>query len=123
MTSSLIYHLVPSSEYQQQIQKNLYRPTRFEQDGFIHCTGDLETLIKVANDYFATISETLLILVIDTSLLASDLKFEPPAPIAGGGTEHLMEEGLLFPHVYGPLNLEAVVEIKPLLKNEKGWRL
>lgn len=122
MTSSLIYHLVPSSEYQQQIQDNLYRPTRFEQDGFIHCTGDMETLIKVANDYFATISDTLLMLVIDTHRLEADLKFEPPEPIAGGSTAHLVE-GLLFPHVYGPLNLEAIVEIKPLLKNESGWQV
>jgi uncharacterized protein (DUF952 family) len=59
----------------------------------------------------------LLLLTIDPALLSSDLKWEPPS---GGTPPPGVPEGDLFPHIYGPLNLEAVVKAVDLEANPDG---
>jgi uncharacterized protein (DUF952 family) len=134
MIKGTIYHLVTENELRAQVKGNEYIPARFGQDGFIHCTGEPDTLLAVANDYFSSVEEAVLVLVIKTARLTAEVRFEPPAPIKGSGTSHL-EETQLFPHIYGPLNLDAVTEIGALQKNDgkyqwpdcfttaKEWRL
>ncbi len=116
--SEFIYHLTAASEIEAGTENDEYLPARFEQDGFIHCTGDLETLVMVANDYFTAVTEDVVVFKIRSAALRSRLEFEAPAPIPGGGTEHL-REGLLFPHIYGPLNLDAVIA-RAILPREGG---
>ena len=110
-----IYHLVTQSDFQALSQNNVYIPALFEQDGFIHCTVEPDTLLAVANDYFSAVTGPVLVLVIDLQRVEAEVKFEPPTPIAGGGESHL-RESLLFPHIYGPLNLDAVVNVGSLEK-------
>jgi hypothetical protein len=93
----------------------VYIPALFEQDGFIHCTAEPDTLLAVASDYFLKVEEPVLVLSIDLPRIKSEVKFEPPAPIEGSGVSHL-QEGLLFPHIYGPLNLDAVAGVGVLEK-------
>ncbi len=57
----------------------------------------------------------MLTLIIEVAKLTAAVKFEPPAPIPGGGDSHL-QAGLLFPHIYGPLNLAAVTGVGVLGK-------
>ncbi len=61
----------------------------------------------MAADYFANVAEPLIVLAIDPALLAAELRFEAPAPIAGGGTAHLAS-GATFPHLYGRLEVAAI---------------
>ena len=107
-----IYHIVPESEFKAGIAGNNYTPSRFEEDGFVHCTAGRETSLLVAKDYYSAFlgadAAPLLLLQIDTTKLTATVKFEAPAPIAGGGSEHLENE-TLFPHIYGTVNLDAVV--------------
>jgi uncharacterized protein (DUF952 family) len=117
MTKGTIYHLVAESEFRAQVKRDEYTPTRFDQDGFIHCTGEPDTLLAVANDYFSGVEEPVLVLVIETAILDAEVRFEPPAPIEGSDTSHL-EEAPLFPHIYGPLNLDAVTGIGVLRKSD-----
>lgn len=121
MTKGTIYHLVTESEFRTQAKGNEYVPARFDQDGFIHCTGEPDTLLAVANDYFSSVEEPILVLVIETANLTTEVRFEPPAPIEGSGTSHL-KEAQLFPHIYGPLNLDAVTEIGVLRKNDGAYQ-
>jgi uncharacterized protein (DUF952 family) len=116
-----IYHLVPESEFRAQIERNTYIPACFAQDGFIHCTGDADTVLAVANDYFAGVEEPVLVLVIETAKVKAEVRFEPPVPVEGGGRSHL-EPTLLFPHIYGGLNIDAVVEVGIVQKDDKGYR-
>jgi uncharacterized protein (DUF952 family) len=55
---------------------------------------------RVANNFFAN-QHGLVILVIDPSRLKPEVRWE-------AGTDKADE---LFPHIYGPLNLEAVVRV------------
>ena len=65
--------------------------------GFIHCTTP-DQVIEMVNRNFTDLSEILL-LIIDTDKLVPELRFE--AALSG-------RPGL-FPHIYGPLNINAVV--------------
>ncbi|MBN1977573.1 MAG: DUF952 domain-containing protein [Anaerolineae bacterium] len=121
MTKGTIYHLVTESAFRAQAKGDEYIPVRFDQDGFIHCTGEANTLLVVANDYFSSVEEPVLVLAIETTRLTAEVRFEPPAPVAGSGASHL-EEAQLFPHIYGPLNLDAVTEIGVLRKNDGAYQ-
>jgi uncharacterized protein (DUF952 family) len=116
-----IYHLVTEGEFRTQAKGDTYIPTRFDQDGFIHCTGEPDTLLAVANDYFSGVEEPVLVLVIKTARLTAEVRFELPVPVEGGGTSHLAG-AQLFPHIYGPLNLAAVTEIGVLQKSAGAYR-
>jgi uncharacterized protein (DUF952 family) len=68
-------------------------------EGFIHCSK-VEQILRVA-DLFLANQHGLVLLVIDPARLGSELRWEP-------GTDLSME---LFPHVYGPINLDAVMDV------------
>ena len=67
--------------------------------GFIHCSK-LGQVMRVANSFY-TGQHGLVLLVIDPMRLSSELRWEPGADLV---TE-------LFPHIYGPINLDAVLQV------------
>jgi len=75
----------------------------------------------VANEIFQG-QENLLLLCIDESKLTSALRWEAPAHPEGAPTNDSKGEAP-FPHLYGPLNLEAVVGVFALCAAESGFRL
>lgn len=121
MPLNAIYHLVPVSELRAGIAEVWYTPPRFAIDGFVHCAETPITTVAVANDYFAGLDEPLVVLEINPLRLSAPLKFEAPAPLPGG-TAHLATASL-FPHVYGPIDLEAIQSAAVLLwvEDHYGW--
>ncbi len=124
-----IYHLTPASYYLRQPLNLPYRPEGFDREGFIHCTGNLETLVEIANTFFADLDDELLVLEIDPARLSALLKFEPPIPPATRpapiptNTPAIDETGL-FPHIYGLLNRQAIVRSFSLKRSPSGrWQL
>lgn len=79
-------------------------------EGFIHCStfAQLET---TANRIFKG-SGDLLLLEVDIDALTAPLRWERATDVS--------EE---FPHIYGPLNLEAVVGTQPLPEGPGGYAL
>ncbi len=73
------------------------RGATLEEVGFIHA-ATAEQVDGVRSRYYADAGE-LVLLTIDTDLLSSPWRFDPVG-----------EES--FPHVYGPLNLDAVVDTR-----------
>ena len=116
----VIYHLLPASELYSLKNKNEYIPPGFSADGFIHCSEGRSMTLAVARDYFLSHPERMFVLEINCRILKSELIYEAPSPIPGGGTEHL-ENDALFPHLYGPLNLDAVQGAGLLEKNESSF--
>lgn len=103
----MIHHLAPASELRAGCSSDSYQPARLAEDGFVHCSAGEAQTLAVAADYFADLEEPLFVLEIDPSELRAELRFEAPAPIPGGGREHL-EGAATFPHVYGPIERRAV---------------
>ena len=79
-----------------------------ERDGFIHCSMEKQ-LLRVANLYFCK-NDGIVILKIDPLRLGPELRWE-------AGTDNVAE---LYPHIYGRLNLNAVIEEYDFEKNPDG---
>ncbi|MEU1214862.1 DUF952 domain-containing protein [Streptomyces sp. NPDC005790] len=77
------------------------RGRTLREEGFIHCSLPHQ-LPAVAGALYGPEDEGLVVLVIDTGRLPAPVTYESMKP---GGEE--------FPHIYGPLPVSAVVEVRP----------
>jgi uncharacterized protein (DUF952 family) len=112
-----IHHLVLAAEFDAIPASAPYIPARFQEDGFIHCTRDTDDLRQVANILFARVPGDFLVLTIDTTRLQSLVRFEPPIPAPPVGSRLA---DVLFPHIYGPLNRDAVVSVREARRGPDG---
>ena len=115
--SSHILHLVPADDFRAQSGPQPYLPARFGTDGFIHCAQEPAVLLYIANAFYKTLPGEFWVLVIDPDKLTSPLKWEPPNPAPEPGSPLAP---LLFPHIYGPLNREAILEIRVTARAPDG---
>ncbi len=111
----MIYHIASRKAWREAQQRGDYRSESLETDGFIHCSTGTQVL-PVAEKYYPR-QRGLLVLVIDPALLASDLRWEPPS---GGAPPPGVPAGESFPHIYGPINLDAIVRVIDLETNPDG---
>jgi uncharacterized protein (DUF952 family) len=81
-------------------------------EGFIHCSTPAQ-VIDTANRFYRG-QDDLVVLCIDESRLKAELKYEAPAMRRGETV------GSLFPHLYGELNVDAVVRVDELLCEPDG---
>ena len=84
-------------------------------EGFAHCSTEHQ-MVGVANKYYRGVNNMVL-LSIDPAKLMSQVKFEPPAHIDGSPA---LPHEPLFPHIYGPINLDAVSEVINFPCDEHG---
>lgn len=96
MTDS-IFHITSRISWSTAQKAGAYSIDSLTSEGFIHCSK-IDQILRVANTLFAN-QHGIVILVIDPSQLKSEVRWE-------AGTDKADE---FFPHIYGPLNLEAVV--------------
>jgi uncharacterized protein (DUF952 family) len=111
----MIYHITSRKAWREAQQRGDYRVESFEKEGFIHCSTGAQVL-PVAEKYYPG-RRGLLVLVIDPAHLTSDLKWEPPAE---GAPPPGVPQGDPFPHVYGPINLDAIVRVLDLETHPDG---
>jgi glutathione S-transferase len=108
-----IFHLALASDWEAALAGGHYRiSTRgatIEQVGYLHAAF-AEQVAGVAARYYADVTEPLLLLTIDPSLVGPPIVVEPAAP----GTD------ALFPHVYGPLAVDAVIAVSPVTRDATG---
>lgn len=111
----MILHLLARDSWlEAQSQGQLIAPS-VATEGFAHCSTEHQ-IVDVANKYYRGASNIVLI-HIDPTKLTSALKFEPPAHIDGSPA---LPHEALFPHIYGPINLNAVVEVIDFSCDEQG---
>jgi uncharacterized protein (DUF952 family) len=110
----VILHLVPAAVWAQVAGHETYAPESLESEGFVHCTGDDDLMLTVANAFYRSVGDVL-VLSLDESRLAADVRWEPPAPLPDGWAGAPM-----FPHVFGPLDLAAVVDVRQLVRDDAG---
>jgi len=98
----IILHITRREAWKQSQTAGEYRGDTLETDGFIHCSTKYQ-IVAVANSYYSG-QHGLVLLCIDTHKLQAELRYEPPAGPAIEGENH-------FPHIYGPLNIDAVTAV------------
>jgi uncharacterized protein (DUF952 family) len=102
----MIYHIVSKSDWAAVGDAPHYRGDTLATEGFIHCSN-LEQVMDTADHYFRG-REDLVLLQINPDRLQSPLKYED----AG--------DGRLFPHIFGPMEVDAVMAVIEFPLNEDG---
>jgi uncharacterized protein (DUF952 family) len=111
----MIYHITSRQAWEESQTNGEYRAESLTTEGFIHCST-FEQVLPVAHNFYKG-QRGLILLEIEPTLLSSDLKWEPPA---GGAPPLGVPVGDSFPHIYGPINLNAVIKVADLEANPDG---
>ena len=101
---ALIYHIASAADWEQASRDGEYmtstRGLSLAEQGFIHASTAPQ-VAPVANAFYGD-DQDLVVLVIDTGRLEPELRYEP---VPGWDDP--------FPHIYGPLNVDAVAATIP----------
>lgn len=106
MTQS-ICHITTEDEWNEALAAGEYRSKDLETETFIHCSY-VHQLGKVAESLFGG-RKDLVLLVVDPSKLSCKVV-----------DENLEGRAEFFPHVYGPLPLDAVIKVLPFPPKRDG---
>jgi uncharacterized protein (DUF952 family) len=105
-----LFHLVDRDTWAASVAEGaLTESTRgrtLADEGFIHCSlaHQVET---VANLFYGGV-DGLLLLTIDPERVTAPIRYDPA------------ENGEEFPHIYGPLNIDAVVDVADIQPGPDG---
>ncbi|MEP6819950.1 MAG: DUF952 domain-containing protein [bacterium] len=108
---AIIFHIARRNAWasrEDQSGVGFYRPEMLPVDGFVHCSTH-DQVIKVADARFRG-QAGLVLLCIDTDKVKAPIRYEN----FEGGQE-------LFPHIYGEINYEAVVQVAELKPGVDGY--
>jgi uncharacterized protein (DUF952 family) len=96
-----IFHIIPKSDWEAAQKYGVYSPESLRKEGFIHCSHT-DQIVQVANSLYHDRDDLLLLRIYEPDI-KPEVKHEPPleAPMSG----------LIFPHIYGDLNLDAVTKV------------
>ena len=101
----MILHLCLSSDWEKSQTESAYHPGSLNLDGFIHCSQP-EQILDVANRYYPG-EHNLVLLWIDLDRLQPKVRWE-------------FADGEDFPHVYGPINMDAIRAVTHFAPNDDG---
>ena len=108
---TLIYHIAGAADWEQAQRDGQYttstRGVSLAEQGFIHASQPAQVTL-VANAFYQGVPD-LVLLTIDTERVGSPIRYEP---VPG--------QDLPYPHIYGPLNPDAVVETRPFAPGPDG---
>ena len=103
--SEAILHITARDAWKTAQEQGQYTSPSLTSEGFIHCSTRAQVL-SVAEKFYKE-QTGLILLIIDSARLSSELKWEPPFD---GSPPPEVPVSDTFPHVYGPINLDAVVQ-------------
>jgi uncharacterized protein (DUF952 family) len=110
----MIIHITTYEEWKKALAEGEYTAPSLSSEGFIHCST-LKQTADTANSFFKG-QNGLVLLCIDENKLKSECKYENPT----GGGRHDPGVGNLFPHIYGPITISAVIKTVDFPANEIG---
>lgn len=102
----VILHIAKREQWEKAKLEGVYRGDTLDSYGFIHCSTSKQ-IIKVANDLFYA-QKGLVLLYIVASKVRSRIRYE-----CSGSKE-------LYPHIYGPLNTDAVIMVADFEPTKDG---
>ncbi|HPH86318.1 MAG TPA: DUF952 domain-containing protein [Ferruginibacter sp.] len=97
----MIYHVTSKTDWENALLLGRYEAASLQSEGFIH-NSTAEQVAGVLDRYYRN-EKDLLLLHIDEDKLTAPLRYE----LAPSVNE-------MFPHLFGPLNLDAVVKTEAI---------
>ena len=104
--SRIAYHGTPKRHFQDLDPLKPYVPADYAKDGFIHTTEGREAVSIVLTTFYKTSQEPWVVLVIDQDRVTSPIRYDDPAEV--------------FPHIYGPLNRDAILAVEDIGRAPDG---
>ncbi|MFT3838036.1 MAG: DUF952 domain-containing protein [Myxococcaceae bacterium] len=94
-----LFHITTAQAWESAKAAGEYRAPSLDTEGFIHLSNE-QQWPRTLERFFKG-KTGLVLLELDEAKLHAPLKLEP-------------NDGDVFPHLYGPLNLDAVIAVQPL---------
>lgn len=104
-SSKLLNHLCQQNEFQNAQEQGIFINKSLIQEGFIHCSQP-QQILQIANRFYHGIPG-LVLLWIDPEKITSEIRWEA-------------SDGTLFPHIYGPIDLDAVIAVTDMKPDDDG---
>jgi uncharacterized protein (DUF952 family) len=101
----VIFHIATRDAWDEAARAGSYRVDTLKTEGFIHCS-EAHQVAEVANVRFRG-REDLVLLWIDPARVREEIKYEEASDGSGK-----------FPHIYGPLNTDAVARVTKYLETQ-----
>lgn len=102
----LIYHVCTPEHWEAQLDAGVYDHPSRKTEGFIHCSTRAQ-LERTLDRHFAHVPQVVILHIVDRHV-RSFLRWEPDA------------SGELFPHLYGPIELEHIHDLSLGERNPDG---
>jgi len=101
----LVLHLCSRQDWQEAQRRGAYASPSLDDEGFIHCSTR-EQIMAVANRFYRG-KRDLVVLYIKPEKITSEIRWEDA-------------DGELFPHIYGSIDMPAVVGVAELKPDADG---
>jgi uncharacterized protein (DUF952 family) len=102
----LAYHGTPKTYFESLDPSQPYVPEPFAREGFIHTTEGREAVAITLTKYYKSVAGPWVVLYIDQDRVASPIRYDDPAEV--------------FPHIYGPLNRDAIIAVREIRRASDG---
>ncbi len=102
-----MFHLITEQDWELARGSQHWRPASLADEGFIHCSVDEEQAMRVVARLYPDRAD-LLALEVETEKLNSPLVSEAS------------RSGEIYPHIYGPLDLNAVTKVWRVNQDGEG---
>lgn len=99
-------HLVAREAWDASDPDDPYRHPSLETEGFIHCTDGDAAMTATANRHYAGDAREFVVLTVDLDAAGVPWRFDEP--------------GVPYPHVYGPIDRRAILEVRPMPRAPDG---
>jgi uncharacterized protein (DUF952 family) len=107
MSDRIVYKIMSAAEHGQMQRDEVFRGSPADiADGYIHLSRGSQ-LAETLDKHFSGV-DGLMLAAVDLSRLGDAVRWEPS------------RGGQLFPHIYGPLPVEAVVSVATLERTPDG---
>ena len=100
------YHLVAEGTWEALDPSQPYTHASLADEGFIHCTDGRGNLRETANRFYRDDPRPFVVLTIDLDVVGSPWRIDEP--------------GSPWPHVFGPIDRAAILEVRPMPRAEDG---
>jgi uncharacterized protein (DUF952 family)/RimJ/RimL family protein N-acetyltransferase len=114
-----IVHLCSQQSWLEAESHGSYRAPSLAEEGFIHASRPAQ-IEAVANAYYRGQTD-LVLLWIDPARLQAELRWEAGISPQTGKPEEAQAGGQIFPHIYAPINLDAVLTVTDFKPDEAGF--
>ncbi len=111
MSGNFILHMAPADRWAAWPANTPYTPEEYANDGFLHCTEGEALMTRVANALYREKPGDFVLLVIAVERLTAPVRWERPVGA---------DLAPLFPHVYGPIDPEAIIEVRCIERDADG---